>query len=210
LGPSSLIWLKLTWKLDPLAWQHYDEVLERSLLERVSNFEQSCLKISNSVQQPFVQGSLIPVMIAAHFKKKLHYWVYALNNEELLENGIVLGEKGIIGRLGKREGPLYPLELLDTNSFKIALVSKPFEHPLIFTGYQGSLIGYDASGNYEIGMTLYTMPQELFYPEFFPVARVHSITETSGGREVIATLIDSPSSYDFARVYHPPKILAGA
>lgn len=209
LGPSPLLWLQMTWALDPASWQRYDQVLEYSFEQRVMLCQDQALSPKPSELEIPEAGHCFPVLIAAHFENQLNYWVYSLTQKSLEEHAIVLGEKGIIGRLGKRQGALYPVEPLDTKGFNIALVSDPQQLPSVFTGHQGRLIGYDLEQIYEVGMTLYTMPQERFYPQFFPVARVQSLRTTTDGIEVTAVLNDDLSSYQFARVYVPPDDFLG-
>lgn len=200
LGPSYWIWLRAHLSFNSEEMSLYNVAIEKNM-----NFshiiEQEHLKDFLSEDH----GQLIPVAVFSRFDNQLNYWGYAYQGN-LEEDLIVLGQKGLLGRVGKRKGKLFEILPLDKKGLKIPVLSERSSQPLILSGNGTTLSAWDSSMTYQKNMLLYTLANDSHYPAQYPVARITDVKVSDGGHEIIARLLDDLSAYSYVRVYKGSRL----
>ena len=195
-GPTSWLWLRSSISMNlsqALAYNAYmDTKLDNLFHFRNLAFE-NLLKPNQHAR---------PIIIFSQLNDTLEYWCSPLDKTHTLSEGsVILGDKGLLGRIGEKRGTSYKIHPIEKKNLSIALLSEGLTNPLILNGNESHLIGQDMTRRYMKNMLLYTLPQDLNYPPNFPVARIKSVNENDNTNQIEAELLDNIASYNYAWVY---------
>lgn len=201
LGPSCWLWIRSRLDLDNEQLHQYHQSIDRYL-----HFNHHLLLTQQIDFLSQEHGELLPVVLFTNSNPSLTYWAWPYRGK-LSEHDIVLGEKGVLGRVGKAKGQVFNILPVNQSSLQIAVSSLVGGAPLVLTGDGEKFSSIDKGQSYTVGTTLYTLIGDLNYPSQYPVAQITQVQEGANGNHIIATPLDSLVNYHYVRVYHKDKAL---
>ena len=197
LGPSPWIWLKSDKQWQKAHQEQFDtKILEYFSLRLFSDQEQRVEILSDQ------KDEVLPISLFAHtYQKQKRFWAYPLQ-AKLKEHDIILGEKGLIGRIGKARGSLWEVYPLCAQGMKMTLMSQRDGLPLLFEGQGLYFTGVDNTSSVQVGDLLYTLSSDSHYPSQYPVAQVvEAVSQDHQGCLIKAKPLDCLTNYHYARAY---------
>lgn len=195
-GPTQWLWLRSNLTLDPNSAHSYSVQLSQRL-KKLSLYNKEDVSLY-AEESEFA----VPIVVFSTLTNKIQYWCSPTNSGHKLEKDtIILGEKGLLGRVGEKKGTIFEVHPLEQKNLSIAVLSEGLFTPLILTGDQVNLVGFDKTKKYSKHMLLYTLPNDSHYPPNYPVAVVKSVIEQDQHYIITAQTLDNIAKYNYAWVY---------